>query len=307
MTRTSLVLRHVPLALCAVLLPAPGALAAASHPVPHDGLRREVEEARTLGPGAFDALDALVTRWSGKPAPRTARPGVARAVSSLGQEGVLPVLDLLVLHPERLHALPPSSREMVTVAMLEGLRAWKDPRAAPALEAVVEGPEENGAIVVAAAQALGALCRDGDVAFLRGHAVKEGRRQRAALSGLGWCRRGESAEVLLGVLEGGRDPEVVSASAAALGWLASAWAWAAMGPERRAEGEALRDVVSDRLVNAWHDHPGKARKALGHAILMVEHPGAAAGLDAGTDAETVALGRRVGKVLHRARMVPGQR
>ena len=274
-----------------------------------DALRREVDAAREAAPQGFLEIDGLVDKLAKRPPSRESRPQIARAVSSLGADGVLPILGMLALTPERLQALPPGSREAVTVAMLESLRTLKDRRASPVLRGLLEGTEENPAIVKAAAQSLGALCGDDEVAFLRGHAEQPGRRQLPALSGLGYCRRAASAEVVVSVLGGATRDDVLASSAEAAGWLGSAWAWEALGPERRAEGDALRKEIAAALVKAWAAHPGKGRKAIGHALLMVEHPGTdalLAGVAAKGDVEARLLRARLTRSLARNPRAPAR-
>jgi len=103
-------------------------------------------------------------------------------------------------------------------------------------------------------------------------AAAGGSKRLAAVSGLGWCRKQAAAEQLADLLAGAQTESLAAVVAEALGVMGSSWAWRSLGPQRAAEGLALREVAARALVPAFIRWHGVGRKATGIALTMVEHP-----------------------------------
>lgn len=266
-----------------------------------DGLRAQVDAEREVRPAAFEQVDALRRRAAARPMDARARVAVARQLMALGDAGVLPMLELIALRQDKLAELPATSRTGFEAAMLETLKDRKDPRAAPVFRAVMDRPAKEPLVRDAAAAGLGALCRDDDVTYLASRANAGDTRQSAALHGLGFCRHGRAATVLLDTLDRASSGAEAARAAEALGWLGSSWAWQALGAQRRAEGDGLRASIAPALARAWFKHP-QERKQVDHALVMVSHPAAAAELTrlaSGSDAATARDAARLAARLER--------
>lgn len=261
---------------------------------------QEVAAARTSHPGAFAAIEKLRTATAAHPPSRERRANLARKLQALGPDALLPMLALLDGQdavpgkPGALAAMSKPARLAFTLGMLEALKKLKDGHTAPVMQRLLEGQEDNAEIANVAAENLGMLARDGDVAFLAAHAVAGDRRDVAAITGLGFARTAAASNVLTQRLAAEtQDSPVVETLARALGWQGSSWAWTAAGPARAEEGLALRTANHQALAAAYVAHKGAARTALGHALLMVEHPDSPALLATLSQGKDAALARDV--------------
>ncbi|MEW5848159.1 MAG: HEAT repeat domain-containing protein [Myxococcota bacterium] len=236
-------------------------------------LRTAVQQDRKQNEEAFLRLESLRMKVEAGAPPWERRSGVTRQIRALGPSAVMPALALLSYDEEKLAKMTDMGRVMFTVGLLELLRQVKDPRGAQVLRHVMEKTGQHAMITQTAAEALGALCRGEDVGYLAGHVRAGGALLKPALMGLGYCRSGASADVLLGQLTASND-EVRATAADALGWLGSRWAWEAKGPAAQAEGDALRARITEALVPAYLGSSKETRVRFRRAILMVDHPAA---------------------------------
>jgi hypothetical protein len=245
-------------------------------PAAQQTLAGQVREARSRAPAAFTSVGNLAgLRPVVYRATRYRRPSVARELRGLGAGALLPMLDVLAVggYP---HALSPDERDVLEAGLLDAVGALRDARAVPVLRAAFLGATAD-ASVVAAAQGLGELCGDPEVALLVGHRHDAGARGRAALEGLGRCRRAESVRPLAAVLDGATDPETIRAAARGLAHAGSTWAQQIAVEGHRAHDPAVPALAARALVSAYARALDAAaeqpvRDELMFAVLAVGHP-----------------------------------
>jgi hypothetical protein len=141
--------------------------------------------------------------------------------------------------------------------------------------AVFEGKNKPAEVLRAAAEAMGKLCGDAELAALKKHAAATDALRTHALRGLGECRRKESADHLATLLAAATDAAAAEPIAEALGAVASSWAWKAMGPKSDAAAKQVQQVAAKALVAAFAKHKD-ARPAAKKALRLVESPDAPA-------------------------------
>lgn len=193
---------------------------------------------------------------------RSRRPSVARELSVLGPQALLPMLDVLAVsgYPR---ALAPEEQQILEVGLLEAVGHLRDRRAEPVLRAAFDRMT-SAEVLRAAARGLGALGGDGEIALLSAAARASGPRQLAALEGIGVSRRPEAAQVLIEVIDGAREDEVIQAASRGLAEVGSSWAHAATGTRTD-----LSERSTEALVRAFVRTRGAARGAVQMAVLAV--------------------------------------
>jgi hypothetical protein len=236
-------------------------------------LRQEIAQAQERAPELFAQLSTLRAQWLAAPPPYDRRGQVGRALKALGPGGLLPLLQLIT-DEHALAQVAPRTREMVLVGAIEAVGVLKDTRSAAVMKAILDGNESNAAIARAAAESLGQLESDDAVAFLAAHAIAGDRRERAAIAGLGFARTATSVSALRARLAARPDAETTEKVADAMAFNGSSWAWVALGPARADEGLALRGELSNELAAAYPQFQGRAREAIGRALLAIDHPSA---------------------------------
>jgi hypothetical protein len=236
-------------------------------------LRQEIAQAQERSPELFAQLSSLRAQWIAAPPPYERRGQIGRALKALGPSALLPLLQLIT-DEHALAQAAPRTREMVLVGAIEAVGVLKDARSSGVMKAILDGNESNAAIARAAAEALGRLESDDAVAFLAAHAVAGDRRERAAVAGLAFARTAPSVAALRALLVTRPDAETTEKLADAMGFNGSSWAWVALGPARAEEGLALRGELSNELTAAYPQYQGRAREAIGRALLTIDHPSA---------------------------------
>ena len=263
------------LALASAAALAQGGLAAQPAQLPaaaRASLTQEIEAYRALHPEIFGAvLDLKGVRPEVYTTFRNPLPNAAPELRALGPAALLPMLSALAIEaPSR--ALSDRERDALTAGMLEAVGRLRDPRSAPVLRAALEGSSKDPVVKRAAAEALGRLCGDADLALLIKHAAAGDALQVASIHGLGQCKRVESAQHLAATLDSATDDATAAAAAGALGLVGSSWAWKAMGPASEATGLAVREIAARALVKAFALRGGEVRARIGKSMLEVEHP-----------------------------------
>jgi HEAT repeat protein len=233
----------------------------------------------------FVHVEALRERLLSAPPPYERRGQVTRALKALGEHGLLPLL-ALITDEMALKQASPQTREIVLVGAIEAVGVLKDARSAAVMRAILDGPEQNPEIMRAAAVALGQLEDEESLAYLVSHAVPGDGRERAAITGLGYARRPLAARALSARLDARPEPAIAEKVADSMGFMGSSWAWITLGEAHADEGLALRAELSSALITAFPAYKGRAREAIGRALLVIDHPSAPrqlATLTAGTD------------------------
>lgn len=224
---------------------------------------------RRVHPNAWDRLAQLQgIRPEVYLATRLRRPSVARELTAMGADAVLPLVDLLVGGGFS-RELSDDERAALTLGALEALAAQRDPRASSVLRAAFTRLEDR-AQLRAAARGIAGLGTADDLAFLVSHLSDPHGRGLAALEGLGAQRARPALDLAATALRGARDAEVIAAAARALGEIGSTWA------QRAGRSDAsLPDAAAEALVPAFLRAQGAARDAVQTAILAGGAPRAA--------------------------------
>lgn len=163
---------------------------------------------------------------------------------------------------------------------VETLGMIRDPSLSPVLQAAFL--QQDGQFFEVAAQAVGRTATDSDLALLTQSARSANPRQGAAVSGLGECKRLESAKTLAQLLDsrGAVAPLVGNA----LGRVASAWGWQALvrvRPSLQAEANQVREVAANALVRGLLTlEDDESVKQLTNGLMMTEWPAIPSMLDA---------------------------
>lgn len=236
-------------------------------------LAQQIADYKASHPEAFAALEQVKGH---KPEVykrfRNPVPLVGRELRRLGQKALFPMLEALAFEAPADSARTEAESMALTLGMLEAVGELRDARSAPVLGAVFEASAKKPRIALAAAIGLGRLCRGEEAALLEKHAMKAGALQIAAISGLGYCRRVESANQLSALLATSKDAAVLEAAAKALGSVGSSWAWkAAVRAGSTSSGEEVRAIAAKALVLGFARVSNEVRASFGQALMMVGH------------------------------------
>ncbi|NUP09979.1 MAG: hypothetical protein HOW73_28355 [Polyangiaceae bacterium] len=190
-------------------------------------------------------------------------PTAGRELHALGKDALLPMLEVLAFD-EAQTGLAAHEKEALTVGMLYAVGEIKDARAVPVLTSVLMSRSSSDPVAMAAASALGKMCRSSDVKLLAEQAKGGNARELAGIFGLGECRSKEAADALVVVIRSAKGDAAVQA-VRALGNVGSSWVWAA----KKDEGKAVRKLASDALVDAFAAS-SSLRKEASRAILKCD-------------------------------------
>jgi HEAT repeat protein len=240
-------------------------------------LQREVTKARSADASAFSTLAQVRGDLPDLDANKRGRlASITPMLRAMGKRALLPMLEELALNAQPRGALTSTAWRAWRIALLEAVGSLRDKRSGPVLVAVLESSENDFLVLRAAAQALGQLSTDGAAQKLIDMSGNfSGVRRRAALAGLGHCRREVSAEHLAQVLSATtshRDAEIL---ARALGDVGSAWAWETPAVKKNgAEENGTRSRAAESLIEgflAFDD--AELRELFTKAILVVDWQG----------------------------------
>lgn len=207
-------------------------------------LEGQIAKAKLTHKATFDAVRApsgLDPAVYGKA--RNPVPMVGRELRALGKDALLPMLEVLAF------SAPTQKRTELELGsyklgLLEAVGVLRDARAMPVLRAAFEGERQSSAVARQAAEGLGRLCTDSELALLQKRAVKGDALAVDAVYGLGQCRRPEAAKHLAALLDASSDAAFAESVADALGKVGSAWAWMAL--ERQAPDAAAQKLVQQK-------------------------------------------------------------
>lgn len=265
-------------------------------------LLKEITSYRAAHPEAFAAvLNVKGHRPEVYSHFRKPEPEVSRELRRLGASALLPMLNELAFEAPPRGELSDQEWDALTVGLLDAVGVLRDARSGPVLRVIFEGSSARSASVQrAAAQAVGRLCGDADLASLLKRAVPGNAMELAAIAGLGECRRVESAKHLAGLLAGATGDDSLQVIVSALGLVSSSWAWKAMGPSAEAAGLEVREIAAKALVAGFVQHTGDIRDQIRRSLSLADHKGtldfiakARSSADAPTAAELDALSKRV--------------
>lgn len=236
-------------------------------------LEQQILADRAAHPKAFDALKKVKGhRFEGYRNRRNPIPSAARELRGLGPSALLPMLEALAFQAPAREGASDAEWDALRADMLDAVGMLRDARAKAVLLAAFQASAQSPAVRSAAGRALGRLGGDAELALLTQHAVPGDPWLLPAIDGLGQMRRLPSAKHLTALLASTDDEQVAQAVADALGTLGSSWAWRALGPKAAATGLEVRKLCATALAPGYARSQGKARLAMGEAILMVDHP-----------------------------------
>jgi hypothetical protein len=233
-------------------------------------LAQAIAEYKKQNPSAFEAVRQVKGY---KPEHykdfRRPAPLVGRELRRLGPSALLPMLEALAFDVWDRSGATDEEWRALTVGMLEAVGALRDPQSSAVL-ATAFSKASHPDLQRFSAEAVGQLCDDAGLSLLKG--ALSGNKRSAAIAGLGECRRGEAASLLVAELDKATTPGEAEVLSRALGVLSSSWAWQTLGPAKKAEGLEVGRKASEALVRAFVRFDRKAREAAQFGLTMASHP-----------------------------------
>jgi hypothetical protein len=238
-------------------------------------LLREVRRARREDPATFAAvkhiraeLPALARRQRGRALT------VLQPLRSLGRAGLWPMLAELALEAEPRGSLSERAWHGWRVSLLEAVGSLREPGTAPVLEAILASEEPDEAVRRSAAVALGRLSTPpATAALVQLVRLRQEQRWLLYLGALGECRRTAAAQELATVLSGSaNDAAATKIALDALGQIGNAWAWKTPKVAQSGEGEIVRRIALEALIEAYPRLDREARSLAAKALLLIGHP-----------------------------------
>jgi hypothetical protein len=176
-------------------------------------------------------------------------PEATRELRGIGRDALLPMLEVLAFDASQTD-LADAERDALLEGMLTVVGELRDARSLPVLSATFAKQTGFDGASAAAAKGLGKLCGAAEISQLSKRTADKSSVRFAAIAGLGECRKTEAATKLIEVLRGASDDDTRVAAIDALGTLGSSWAWTALGASEQARGEAIREKISDALIDS---------------------------------------------------------
>ncbi len=259
-------------------------------PADRAALQHAVMADRLARPAAYDLVAAARgCRPDGWKVARNPTPVCSREMRALGPAGLLPMLSALALdwQPDasRLSLAPElrsKEEQAMLVAMVDAVGILRDTRARPVLLALwklaadrreVQLPiERANSVSRVVAEALGRLGGAVELQALQAHLRAEDPLYNAAIAGLGWCKRTDSAQLLVSALAGAKDDATQRWIVAAMGTLASSWSWQALGKVREPDGLRVRQRVTDALLPLLARTQGETRERVVASLQLADLP-----------------------------------
>jgi hypothetical protein len=207
---------------------------------------------------------------------RNPTPGCSTELRGLGKDHVAAMVSALVVaSPVAANGSQPfasdAERLAYTGALVESIGFLYESRGSAVLQAAFAHAPRTLWTRIAAA--LGRLGGDAELRQLSDTARGEDPRKLAAIHGLGECKRVESATLLANLLTSQPDTSTAAEAANALGRVASAWAWQAMGADKAAQSVEVRTLAARAAAMALaHYSDAQVVDELRFAVMMAEHP-----------------------------------
>jgi hypothetical protein len=247
-------------------------LALASSELPEAAKKTLVKDVAALKAAQPDAFDKVRDIQGIKPEVykqyRNPIPMAGLELKRLGAGALLPMLSALALDAP---AVTLSEQEKTTyvIGLLEASSALRDARGGAVYKAILESKNKPADVLRAAAEAMGRLCGDAELAALKKHTAAGDTLRSHAIRGLGQCRRKESAEHLATLLAEAKDAAAAEPIADALGLVASSWAWKAMGAKVATTAKEVQAIAAKALIGAFSRYDG-ARETTRKSLRLVE-------------------------------------
>ncbi|AKT38608.1 hypothetical protein [Chondromyces crocatus] len=261
-------------------------------PAERTQLTTDITKAKAAYPDAFMAVEQARQMLPELDETKRGRMAVVTPMlKSLGPSALHAMLEQLAIDGGEQGKLSESAWLAWRTSLIEATGMLRDDRAAPVLNAVLDGAMTDFEVMREAAAALGKLGTDAAATKLIGLATARGPKQTAILAGMGMCRRLSVAKTLATALPTHRDETTARLVVRALGDVGSAWAWKTPVIAASGEGKATRAEAARALVDAFVTRDGEVRRTAATAILVVDDPSTPALIEAArkqASAETAA-------------------
>lgn len=239
-------------------------------------LLRELAAARAAHPDAFKGLAELRASLPEADAHKRGRLAtMTPALKAVGRMSIHPLLEELAVNAEPRGELTQTAWLAWRVGLLEATGSMRDPRAAPVLFAILDGPATDFLVMKAAAEAVAKLETDAAASKLIALSRTAGARRDAAVAGMGHCRRMEVVDRLVEVLGSTSDRALAAHAVKSLAAAGNAWVWempAMASLAASQDGQRLRLSAAQALVGAYLRFDAELREAALRGVLVVDHP-----------------------------------
>lgn len=238
-------------------------------------LERQVQLERQKHPTRFSALADLQRELIARDAKKRGRmSGITPAIRALGSDALFPILEQLMLRRPAGPAMTATAHVAWSANLLEALGSLRSPKAEAALrEATGKSSTMDPLVLRSAAAALGKIGSTSAAKHLLRLSRGSSLRSKAALAGMGYCRRLLCAQELATRLAQSKTLGSRHLLARALGDVGNSWAWQTPLLKRRGEGSAVRHTAMAALLNGYVRFNDQGlRKHLRQALLVVNHP-----------------------------------
>ncbi len=168
----------------------------ASFKTAQPGLRAKVRDVQSVKPEVYGKF-------------QNPKPEASRELRALGKDALVPMLEALAFDASQT-GLATNEREALKLGMISAVGYLKDGRSVPVLAAILDDQTESSEAAFAAANALGRVCNSAASKLLDEKAQAGSNVRLAAISGLGECRKVESAKTLDAVVDTVFDLVVVT-------------------------------------------------------------------------------------------------
>lgn len=169
-----------------------------------------------------------------------------------------------------------NARRAWRVGLLHAVGRKYSERSRPVLEDIIQ-TEKDTEVIRAAAAALGKLLDEESADFLVRMSADDSDRARAALAGMGTCRRASVARHIAARLESSDSAQTRLVAILSLRDIANSWAWKTTRVSKSGERKQTAAVARDALVAAYFSN-AEVRSEIVKAILIVNAEGTRAAI-----------------------------
>jgi len=237
-------------------------------PIATQNFDAQIASSKIHHPETFTRVSSIVSKASeldqkkrGRFAPMTPM------FRALGSDAGPALIEPLV-HPERF-TIPSeeSARISLRAGLIEAAGSLADPANASLWRSILDSATEFYE-VRAAAEALGRVANESDVATLISLAKTKGPKQVAVANGIASCRRADVARALGDLVAQNPDAQLTSTIARSLGRLGSSWAPDASTPKIA----AVRAEAAKQAISVFLYAKDDARTAASDAVMAIDSP-----------------------------------
>lgn len=181
---------------------------------------------------------------------------VAPIFRSLGPDALLPMLYMIATDEPLESGLSLRAWVAYRGGMIEAVGRLRDPRSAPVLWAVLDGPDNNAVIIRAAAEGIAKLGDDAHLEKLIERTATASVEHRPLyVAALGSARRRASATLLAELAQGFDAADTQVAAVRALGDVGNHWAWQTSQVAASGEQEEVQAIATHALLKVYLHAP----------------------------------------------------